>query len=292
MRRALLLGAAVLALGASDEHAGHAGAPRFEAPAAGSYELPPITRVAEHELLDETGKLAPVLAWKPGEASLVSFVYLSCPDSCPTATATFAALDRLLAERPALARRVQLVTVSFDPARDTPERMAALQRALAPRGRWRFVTAASREAIQPVLDDFGQDAAPLSGDAAERIAHVLKVFLVDGEGRVRNVYSTGFLDVRLLLADLETVLGGVSLPTLESPVLGPFLAAVPCVVERRDVVGLDISRVQSAGQCLAAEPQLRSMATDLGVVTVFPVLAKPLLQRKARRAASILGLER
>ena len=42
---------------------------------------------------------------------------------------------------------------------------------------------------------------------AERIAHVLKVFLVDGEGRVRNIYSTGFLDLRLLLADLETVLG-------------------------------------------------------------------------------------
>jgi hypothetical protein len=36
---------------------------------------------------------------------------------------------------------------------------------------------------------------------------VLKIFLVDGAGRVRNIYSTGFLDVRLMLADLETVLG-------------------------------------------------------------------------------------
>lgn len=210
MRRALLLAVAALALGAGDEHAAHeaAAGPRFEAPPAGSYELPPIRRVGEHALLDEAGQAAPLLAWKPGEASLVSFVYLSCPDACPTATATLAALDAKLAERPALARRVRLVTVSFDPARDTPERMAALRRALAPRGRWHFATARSFAALEPVLDDFGQDAAPLPDDPVERIAHVLKVFLVDGEGRVRNVYSSGFLDVRLLLADLETVLGG------------------------------------------------------------------------------------
>ena len=210
MRRAALLAAALLALGASDEHTGHAGAggPRFEAPAPGSYELPPIQRVAEHALLDETGAPAKLLAWRAGEASLVSFVYLSCPDACPTATATLAALDAALADRPALARRVQLVTVSFDPARDTPSRMAALHRALSPRGRWLFATAASPAALAPVLDDFGQDAAPLPDDPAARVAHVLKVFLVDGEGQVRNVYSSGFLDVRLLLADLETVLGG------------------------------------------------------------------------------------
>ncbi|MEN8160160.1 MAG: SCO family protein [Myxococcota bacterium] len=215
-RAALLLCAALLPAGgallpAGGAHGHGEGAPqggrRFVAPAVGSYELPPIQRVGEHQLLDEKGALAPILHWEPNQAALVSFVYLSCPDSCPTATATLAALDAKLAEHPALAGRVKLVTVSFDPARDTPERMAELRDGLSPRGRWRFATAASQDALQPVLDDFGQDALPLGDDAAERIAHVLKVFLVDGEGRVRNIYSTGFLDLRLLLADLETVLG-------------------------------------------------------------------------------------
>jgi hypothetical protein len=36
--------------------------------------------------------------------------------------------------------------------------------------------------------------------------HVLKVFLVDGRRDVRNVYSTGLLDPRLVAADVETVL--------------------------------------------------------------------------------------
>jgi cytochrome oxidase Cu insertion factor (SCO1/SenC/PrrC family) len=183
--------AAALALGAS--------APRFEAPAPGSYELPPILAVEDHRLLDERGEEAPLLGLAPGEAALVSFVYLSCPEACPAATAALQRLDAALAERPALARRVQLVTVSFDPANDPPARMAALRASLSPRGRWRFATARSEAAIAPVLEDFGQDATP---------SHVLKIFLVDGQGRVRNIYSTGFLDVRLMLADLETVLGG------------------------------------------------------------------------------------
>jgi protein SCO1/2 len=35
---------------------------------------------------------------------------------------------------------------------------------------------------------------------------VLKVFLLDGEGRVRNVYSVGMLDATLVLNDLRTLL--------------------------------------------------------------------------------------
>jgi hypothetical protein len=36
---------------------------------------------------------------------------------------------------------------------------------------------------------------------------VAKVFLVDGAGRIRNVYGSGFLDARILVRDLETLLG-------------------------------------------------------------------------------------
>jgi hypothetical protein len=38
------------------------------------------------------------------------------------------------------------------------------------------------------------------------LGHVLKVFLVDDTRAIRNVYSTGFLDIRLMLNDAETVL--------------------------------------------------------------------------------------
>jgi cytochrome oxidase Cu insertion factor (SCO1/SenC/PrrC family) len=187
-----------------------ADAPRFEPPAPGSYELPPIRQLQPHTLLDASGREAPVVALGAGEAALVSFIYLSCPDHCPLATATMQRLDRVLARDAALAGRVELVTVSFDPANDTPERLRAQAEALAPKGRWRFLTARDASEIAPVLADFGQDAVRLraaNGDTTGRIRHVLKVFLVDAEGRVRNVYSTGMLDERLVVADLVTLLG-------------------------------------------------------------------------------------
>jgi cytochrome oxidase Cu insertion factor (SCO1/SenC/PrrC family) len=183
-------------------------APRFEPPAPGTYDLPPILRVAPHELLDPQGEHAPLLGLQPGEAALVSFVYLGCPDQCPMATAVLQQVDRRISERPELAGRVVLVTVSFDPARDRPEQMGRLARSLAPRGRWRFLTAPDPTTLVPVLEDFGQDAVELGAGVVPgaRFSHVMKVFLVDGESRVRNVYSSGFLDARVLVNDLLTVI--------------------------------------------------------------------------------------
>jgi cytochrome oxidase Cu insertion factor (SCO1/SenC/PrrC family) len=104
---------------------------------------------------------------------------------------------------------VRLVTVSFDPERDTPQALAELRQRMAPRTGWRFLTATSVAALQPVLEDFGQDAVPLQtrdGADASLFQHVAKVFLVDADGGVRNIYSPGFLDHRLLLLDVETLL--------------------------------------------------------------------------------------
>jgi cytochrome oxidase Cu insertion factor (SCO1/SenC/PrrC family) len=189
----------LLALGAA--------APRFEPPAPGSYELPPLGSVAPHLLLGSDGAPAPLLAIGRGEAALVAFVYLDCPDACPLANAVLQRLDRSVAADPALAGRVELATVSLDPARDTPERMQALRRALAPRGRWRFLTAATPAEVDPVLADFGQDALRRAGpDGVPQVSgHTLKLFLVDGAGRIRNVYSSGFLDERILRNDLLSV---------------------------------------------------------------------------------------
>ena len=193
--------------------AGHGANPaelRYEAPAAGSYELPPMGRVSEHRLLGRDGEPSSLLGLEDGEAAIVSFVYLSCGEACPLATATLHRLDRMLADDARLAARVRLVTVSFDPARDTPERMDVLARGLRPKSRWTFLTADDPGALAPVLADFGQDAVWLPADegpAPDRLRHVLKVFLVDDQRRVRNVYSTGLMDVRLVLNDLRTVTG-------------------------------------------------------------------------------------
>ena len=62
----------------------------YELPAAGSYELPGIDRVGDHELLGSDGSPAALLGLEKGTCAVVSFVYLSCTDAagCPLSLAT------------------------------------------------------------------------------------------------------------------------------------------------------------------------------------------------------------
>jgi cytochrome oxidase Cu insertion factor (SCO1/SenC/PrrC family) len=191
-------------------------------PPAGTYELPPIGRVADFWLLDETGARAPLLGLETGQVALVSLIYTSCPAACPAALSIVQRVDREVAGEPALRAAVRLVTVSFDPERDTPSKMAALRERMAPVSDWRFLTAENVDGIQPVLDAFGQDALRLvlkpapgreGGEDGEEektslLRHVLKVYLVDAEGDVRNIYSSGLMSPELLMADLRTLLLG------------------------------------------------------------------------------------
>jgi cytochrome oxidase Cu insertion factor (SCO1/SenC/PrrC family) len=171
-----------------------------------------IDRVSPYELLNDAGKRTPVLDLGPAQCAVVSFVYASCPDAggCPLVLATLLRIDQAIAARRDLADRVQLVTISFDPVRDTPKQLKVLRRHLKPRGEWRFLTAESDTQLRPILEDFGQDALRLvaaeDGRSLGVIRHIAKVFLIDSELGIRNIYSSGFLDYEILLRDIETLL--------------------------------------------------------------------------------------
>jgi cytochrome c peroxidase len=78
-----------------------------------------------------------------------------------------------------------------------------------PRADWRFATTRDDAQLAPLLADFDQPVAKLrwaDGRWTGLFRHVLKVFVLDGEHRVRNVYSVGFLNPDLVLNDLRTLL--------------------------------------------------------------------------------------
>jgi cytochrome c peroxidase len=186
-------------------------APEYVLPAVGSYELPPIQTVTDHALLDEDGRETTLFDAAGPRVAVVAFVYATCAEStgCPVSTAVLHRLDRAIADDPALRERVALVSVSFDPERDTPARMRAERALHAPRGRWRFLTTRDARMLEPVLADFGQRVAKLrrpDGSWSGLFRHVLKVFLVDDARRVRSIYSVGFLHADLVLNDVRTVL--------------------------------------------------------------------------------------
>jgi cytochrome oxidase Cu insertion factor (SCO1/SenC/PrrC family) len=101
--------------------------------------------------------------------------------------------------------------MSFDPGNDTPERMAAYSSLMSGRAsaaEWRFITTRSKADLQPILHAYGQavDRKRNPTDPTGPLNHILRVFLIDQQGRIRNIYSSATLDPALVLADVRTLL--------------------------------------------------------------------------------------
>jgi cytochrome c peroxidase len=185
--------------------------PQFTPPAPGTYALPPIDTVSDHQLVDSSGRVVNLFDLTKGKIAVVAFMYTTCGDvgGCPLAAAVLQQVDLLLNERPQIAERAVLVSISFDPERDTPSHLAQVRERLNPRTEWYFLTNTASEGLQLVLDDFNQPVAKLwqeDGTWSGQFRHVLKVFLLDLDHQVRNIYSTGFFNAQLVLNDIETVL--------------------------------------------------------------------------------------
>jgi cytochrome c peroxidase len=185
--------------------------PQFTPPPPGTYRLPAIDTINDHQLLDSTGRSVDLFELMEGKITVVSFMYTSCADvgGCPLAAAVLQQVDQILAKRPEIAKHVALLSVSFDVERDRPERLAEIRAGVAPRTTWHFLTASTPADLQAVLADFHQPVAKLwneDGSWSGLFRHVLKVYLLDANHQVRNIYSTGFFNTQLVMNDIETVL--------------------------------------------------------------------------------------
>ena len=184
----------------------------FVPPAAGTYVLQHIQRAPDGVLLDATGQLRELAAYTTGKITLLTFFYTYCVDpwGCPFAYQTLTGLRARVLAEPGLAERVRFVNISFDPSNDTPQAIASYGARLKgdPRFEWRFLTARNVPELLPVLDGFGQDVAVVrdeSGAPTRTINHMLKMFLIDRAGIVREIYSLAYLQQPMMLNDIKTL---------------------------------------------------------------------------------------
>ena len=185
--------------------------PQFTPPPPGTYALPPIDTINDHQLLDTTGNTVDLFTLTAGKIAVVSFMYTTCHDigGCPLAAAVLQQIDQLLGDRPELAKQVTLMSISFDIERDTPAQLAEIKKGLAPHTSWHFLTSKTPRDLEMILTDFNQSVAKLwneDGSWSGLFRHVLKVYLLDAKHQVRNIYSTGLFSAPLVLNDIETVL--------------------------------------------------------------------------------------
>ncbi len=184
----------------------------FDAPTPGTYRLPVIKAAPDGPVLDARGAERRLHQLMAGKVVVLSFVYTQCSDSrgCPLATAVLYQLHRMSASDRALAEHLKLITLSFDPAHDTP---AVMARYAGPRDSWAArasewdrLTTASERTLAPILAGYGQVISRPTANPAAGLTHRLRVYLIDRQQRIRNIYGLDFLDPRLLIADVRTLL--------------------------------------------------------------------------------------
>jgi len=183
----------------------------FVPPPPGSYPLHAIMRAPDGPVLDRDGRRRPLARFTSGKITLLGFIYTSCADprGCPLTSQVFHTVRHRVAEDPELRERVRLVSLSFDPARDTPAAMRRYAASVPRNGvEWAFLTTELPRTLVPLLDGFGQDVRvelDARGRPAGLLAHVLKVFLIDERAVVREIYTTSYLFTQVILNDIKTL---------------------------------------------------------------------------------------
>ncbi|OGA00581.1 MAG: hypothetical protein A2Z64_00420 [Betaproteobacteria bacterium RIFCSPLOWO2_02_67_12] len=129
-------------------------------------------------LTDHAGKPRTLADFR-GKLVVLSFGFTHCPDICPTILADLAgAMQSLGAE----AARVQVLFVTVDPERDTPELLATYVAAFDPR----FVgLSGDLEAIRQTAKEFKIFFEKQPTGSSYTVNHSAQSYVIDAQGRLR-----------------------------------------------------------------------------------------------------------
>jgi cytochrome c peroxidase len=189
---------------------------RHAAPVPGTYELPRLGSAADGQVLNSDGSERSLHELLGEKISVLSFIYTHCPDvnACPLATYSLTKIQQRVLEEPALSDRVRLLSLSFDPIRDRPAKMRAFgDHVVRPGVDWRFLTTDSEESLRPILQSYGQSVQrdfDANGQPPGTFTHILRVYLIDRDRQIRNIYTTSFLHADTVISDIQTLLSETS----------------------------------------------------------------------------------
>ena len=142
--------------------------------------------VADFTLTSHTGERVKLSDYR-GKLVVLYFGYTFCPDVCPT---TMAELRQAMQALGPKADQVQVLMVTVDPERDTPERLGAYVQAFDPT----FVglTGAADEIAQAAAP-FGifYEKHPVEGKSGYLVDHTATVAVLDEQGRLRLLFPYG-----------------------------------------------------------------------------------------------------
>jgi protein SCO1/2 len=142
------------------------------------------------------------LADYKGKVLLVSFIFTTCNGSCPATTHRMAQVQEAL-HKHGLDKKVHLLSISLDAARDTPEVLRGYMKLYdVDASNWTFLTG-QKEKVEKTLAAWGMWVKPAANG---QLDHPSRIFLVDERGRIREIYNLAFMKASWVIEDIELLL--------------------------------------------------------------------------------------
>jgi protein SCO1/2 len=168
----------------------------------GSSRLAVIRPAPDFILIDQDGRKFNSDSLK-GKVWLASFIFTTCTGTCPETTLRLSDVQHELKRRGLLKGEVRLVSFTLDPKRDRPAVLRGYSHVYnADPHVWSFLTGGPTE-VAKVLAAWGMWARRLPDGTLD---HPSRLFLVDRQGRVREIYNLAFLRPEWVVEDVELLL--------------------------------------------------------------------------------------
>src|SRR6516162_3014226 len=179
----------------------------FLSPALGATEMGPapsrlavIQSAPDFDLTTHNGERLRRRDLK-NKVCLVSFIFTTCNGTCPATTHRMVQVeDALKAAGMWKEDNVQLLSITLDPARDTPEKLRHyMQLYGADDTHWTFLTG-SADRIAQTIAAWGMWTKPMPNG---QIDHPSRIYLVDSKSQVREIYNLSFMDPAWVVKDIQ-----------------------------------------------------------------------------------------
>lgn len=173
-------------------------------PAANVHLLKPGDAVPGTRLTDQDGQ-ATALTDFNGSATAITFIYTRCPlaQFCPLLDRRFAEVQALVAADPALAGKIRLVSISFDPQFDRAGTLRAHANQLGADPKvWRFATA-EEATVDRLAAEFGVNVIR---EKDGTITHNLRTAIVTPAGNIHSIVDSNAWTAHELVSGLKNAL--------------------------------------------------------------------------------------
>lgn len=131
------------------------------------------------------------LADTNGKVRLFYFYFTNCPDVCPPTTYRLSEVQKLLQDKGMFGTDASIVSISFDPERDTLEEIKKWsEKYNADYSGWYFLRG-KEEDVAKMMPEFGSSVFK---DEDGNFTHLNVITLVDQDGNVRKYYNANDLE--------------------------------------------------------------------------------------------------